>query len=745
MPLLDLSFASGEDSLSVRRFSVREAMSTLFEVSVWAASRDENIDLRAIVGQPASLRIVSGWKYALLGGARLWTGVCSYMEQVQPEPTGESLYYIRIVPALWLLTQRRGYRIHQHVSIPDIVDKLLAEWGVEPVWKIDRERYPKLEYKVQYGETDYAFMSRLLEEAGVAFYFPDDDAKGSRLVLADEPQGGDPRAAPPVHYVDNPNQAAEMEFVTRVRLGHEVRPGAHTLRDYDFRNPVFPLFSEAGRAPGPEDRYEQYHYEPGSFLVETGKGGGGTPAADDKGVARYDQRWGTGRAARALEATRTGQRAVAFDTNTVDLWPGAIFSIANHPRSDLTAADRLLVTDFSIEGTPGDEWSLKGRAVFADQPYRPEKRTPKPALHSVQSATVVGPEGQEIHTDEFARVRVQFPWDREGQSDDFSSCWIRVSQGWAGVGFGAIMLPRIGQEVLVGFLEGDPDQPIIVGRVFNNTNQVPYKLPEHKTRSTWKSDSSLGSDGFNEILFEDLKHKELVYEQAQKNLRRLVKNDEAITVGKNRQKLVKGNELETTALDRFEVTGMNRTEVTGLNRTTIIGAASIEDVVSGENENEQAIEEKAERTGGNMRLLVTQNQDIIIEEVKRELVGSDDHLHVVGHRLQKIDRSQSLTVGEDRQEQVGRNHALEVGEEYHLKAGAAVVIEAAHDLTIKGPGGFVRIDSSGVTIVGTIVRINSGGEPGEGSGANPAEPEDAVVEAPGSPEPDDIFRTGLAQ
>ena len=745
MPLLALSFASGEESLSVRRFVVHEAVSTLFQVSVWAASRNEDIDLNAIVGQPASLRVVSGWKYALLGGARLWTGMCNYMEQVQPEPTGESLYFMRIVPTLWLLTQRRGNRIYQHLSIPDIIDKLLAEWGIEPVWKIDRAQYLKLEYKVQYGETDYAFMSRLLEEAGIAFYFPDDDARGSRLVLGDDLQANDVRTGPPLHYVDNPNQAAEREFVTRVKLVQEVRPGSHMIRDYDFRNPDFPLFSEAPTAAtAPEDSYEQYHYEPGSFLAETGKGGG-TPVADDKGIARYDQKWGTSRAERALQATRTGRRAVSFETNTIDLWPGGVFLIANHPRMDLTETDRLLVTNFSVEGTPVDEWTMSGQAVFASQPYRPPIKTPRPVLHSVQTATVVGPPGQEIHTDEFGRVRVQFPWDREGQHDDWSSCWIRVSQGWAGMGFGSLMVPRVGQEVLVGFLEGNPDQPIIVGRVFNSKNQVPYPLPEHKTRSTWKSDSSPGSGGFNEIMFEDLTAKELVYEQAQKNRRRLVRNNETITVGRDQQALVKGNATETTALDRTEVTGMNRTEVTGLNKTMIIGAKRATVVVSEDNENKEAIEAKAEREGGNMRLLVTQNQDIIVEEVKRELIQKDDHLHVMGSRYQKIDGTQSLTINEDRHERIGKRHALDVGEELHLKAGTAVVIEADEDLTLKGPGGFIRIDSSGITIVGTIVRINSGGEAGEGSGATPSEPEDAVVDPPEVPEPDDVGRTGLAQ
>jgi type VI secretion system secreted protein VgrG len=694
MPVLELSLAGGETSLSVRRFAVHEGISTLFTVSVWARSVNPSIDLEAIVGQPASLRVVSGWLFARLGGARLWTGVVSSIEQVQgvqPQAgaTELSTYSLRLVPSIWLLTQRRNYRIFQHLSIPDIVDELLGDWSAEPVWKIDRARYPKLEYKVQYGESDFAFLSRLLEEAGIAFTFPDDDAAGSKLVLSDALESGAPRPGGPLPYVDNPNMASEKEFVSSVRLAQEVRPGAYALRDHDFRKPTFALFGEAPKAKGNEEKYEQYGYEPGSFLVETGKGGG-TPVADDKGAARHDQGFGKERAERLLQGERVGRRAVSFDTNTIDLWPGQVFQMDRHPHAAITDATKLLVTEFSVEGTPDGEWSMSGRAVFADEAYRPPQRTPKPRVEGVQSATVVGPSGQEIHTDEFGRVRVQFPWDREGKLDDDSSCWIRVSQGWAGTGYGMIVIPRIKQEVLVGFMAGDPDQPIIVGRVYNATQGVPYKLPDHKTRSAWKSDSSLGSNGFNEIMFEDLKGQELVWEQAEKNRRRLVKNDETITIGHDRQKLVKNDEHEKTL--------------------------------------------------GYLRVYVGKDQDIVIKQDKRERVEGNSHLRVWGKRNQKIDGSQSLTVKGDRHELVGQNHALAVGDELHVAAGTALVIEAGKDLTLKGPGGFIRIDAGGITIRGKVVKINSGGSAGEGKGASPEEPAEAFEALV-----DDVSKTLIGQ
>jgi type VI secretion system secreted protein VgrG len=356
----------------------------------------------------------------------------------------------------------------------------------------------------------------------------------------------------------------------------------------------------------------------------------------------------------------------------------------------------------------------------------------------VQSAIVVGPSKQEIHTDEFGRVRVQFPWDREGKNDDGSSCWIRASQGWAGTGFGMIHIPRIGQEVLVGFLEGDPDQPVIVGRVFNATNPVPYKLPDNKTRSTWKSNSSLGGGGFNEIMFEDLAGQELVFMQAQKNQRRLVKNDETITVGHDREKLVKANETEVTGGNRSEFTHGDRVELTDGNRTTVIGG-TLRKLVEGD---------EVERSENDLLLWVGGDQHLIIKQEKRERIEQDSHLTVNGSRIEQVNGTQSLTVGGDQQGKVGKNYALEAGEEIHLKAGTALVIEAVSDLTLKGPGGFIRIDAGGVTIKGTLVKINSGGSAGSGSGASPVaalEPLKAEVTEPAKPEPDDVSKTGIGQ
>jgi type VI secretion system secreted protein VgrG len=332
-------------------------------------------------------------------------------------------------------------------------------------------------------------------------------------------------------------------------------------------------------------------------------------------------------------------------------------AVEAHPHE--AVGEKILVTGFELRGTNDGHWDMKVTAQFRKDPYRPPLETPKPQVHGVQSATVVGPKGQEIHVDEFGRVRVQFPWDREGTMDDNSSCWMRVSQGWSGTGFGMINIPRVGQEVLVGFLEGDPDEPLIVGRVFNQLNPVPYKLPDNKTVSGWKTNSSPTNGGYNELKLEDKAQKELIYVQAQKDLHKLVKRD------------------------------------------------------------------WTERIGRHHHRTIVENQHLIVVKTKKELIKVDDHLHVMGDRMQKVDKSTSLTVGVDQDEKIGNKHAVEAGKEIHLKAGTKVVVEAGSQLTIKGAGGFIAIHPGGVDIVGTLVRINSGGSAATGSGAKPTAPKDA--------------------
>jgi type VI secretion system secreted protein VgrG len=595
MSNLDLFFDGGNRSLSVRDFTVEEGLSTLFRATIVARSPDEGLDLESFLGKPSMFRISSGLLFAF-NGVRQWSGICSAMELVRVEPSGLSTYELTIVPALWLLTQRRNNRLFQHINIPTMIDRLLAEWSIEPIWEIDRSAYPRLELRIQYNETDYDFFCRLLEEAGITFYFQDDVQRGSMLVLSDHPHTNEARAAGlPIAFVDSAgqSQSLQLDYLTEVRLGHEVRPGRFTVRDFDFRRPTFPLFGNDVAGSVPEVGYEHYHYQPSATLMElespvsaaalSGPMAAAArtrmamidqlrmPVADDKGTARFEQSFGAERARRSLESLRAGKRRVFYKTNVMDLAPGVVFSMALHPRLDLAPDKKLLVTRFSIQGAPGEEWVMQGVAQFAEHPHRPPMSTRKPVIHGLQSAIVVGPPGEEIYTDELGRVRVQFHWDREGAHDDNSSIWMRVSQGWAGSGYGIFTVPRVGHELLVAFLDGDPDSPIITGRAFNALNQVPYKLPENKTVSTWKSCSSPGSDGFNELRFEDAARREHVYLQAQKDLDVLVKNNEMHAVGNDRTRVVQHDETITVGNDRTKVVHFNEIESTGMNRTVTVG------------------------------------------------------------------------------------------------------------------------------------------------------------------------------
>lgn len=714
MPHAELSFDSGESSLSVRRFSIHEAVSSPFTISVWARSENPAIDIGAIVGQAAGIRITSGFVNVTGGGARTWNGLCSYMELVRaerrPSPKEQSLYYLRITPTLWLTTHKSTHKIFQHITIPDIVTKILDEWRIKHVWRIDRGQYPKHEYRVQYGESDFAFMSRLLEEAGIAYTFDDDGS--STLTFADALHQNKPRGGPPIVYEHNPTQAAEREYISQVELVRSVRPGALTIRDYDYRNPAFKLFGEAPKK-APEEKYEQYHYIPGGMFVETGKGGG-TPFADDKGITRHDQPYGQKRATNALESLRADRAGVAFESNVADLGPGVIFAVENHPHPDL--AKKLLIVDTIFEGTAEGEWGVYGRAVFNDVPYHPPIVTPKPSVKGIQVARVVGPYLEEIHTDEYGRIRVQFPWDRDGSHDDDSTCWMRVSEGWGGEAYGWINIPRVGHEVMIAYLEGDPDRPVIAGRAYNTVNPVPYALPENKTVSTWKSKSYPNADGgwFNEIKYEDLKGEELFYMQAQKDMRVLVKNDESITVGHERDKYIIGQEVEVVGVNRVQITGVDRGRMTALNHTAFIGGSKLQRVIG----------EEREYTEMNRQLLVKKDQDIHIKGNRRERVEYDRHYTVVENRVEKVKKTHSLLVLEEMHELVKETYARESGKEYHVVAGEEIIGEAP-DITFKGPGGFIRIDATGVTISGTFVKINVSGSPGHGHGSNPVEPKEA--------------------
>jgi type VI secretion system secreted protein VgrG len=516
MPNLRLWLESKE-ALDVRHVRVHEALSTPFEITLVALSPNDDLDLEASVGRDAVFAIDGG-----PGRTRVWRGIVSFMEQTQPEKApnggrGLSTYGITIVPKLWLTTYRRQNRVFQHLTTPEIVQKILAEYPIDCELRLS-ETHPKQDYRVQFGETDFDFINRLLEEDGTSYTFEQSagekgpweilDAVEMKIVLDDAPQRHEPSETLP--YADNPNAVQGTRYITKIRVQHQVRPGRHTLRDYDFKKPDFELFGRA-RDHFRDEFLEQYQYEHGVFTTE----------------ARGDQM-----AKVSLQSERQPKQQVGYESSCTEMRPGVVFSVDGHPRKDLAPNFTLLVEDAVIDGSSTGEWNLTGRAGFTAHPYRPPRRIPEPRMGGLQSAVVVGPKGDEIYTDEFGRVKVQFHWDREGHKNEDSSCWVRVSQGWSGAGYGMQNVPRIGQEVIVGFWEGNPDAPVIVGRGHNMKTQVPYKLPEEKTKTVWRTNTSPTNGGFNELSFEDKRGSELLYVQAERDMKELIKNDRLTHVHK---------------------------------------------------------------------------------------------------------------------------------------------------------------------------------------------------------------------
>jgi type VI secretion system secreted protein VgrG len=603
--------ASG-DAFDIREFSVHEHISSLFNVSLIALTDNANVDFESVVGQPARFRINLGG-----GKKRYWTGICNELQQLAAEEAGLSTYRLSIVPSLWLLTQRRNYRIFQQMSEPDIAKKMLDEWGIEAELKIDKAAYKKRKYRVQYAESDYAFICRMLEDAGISFYFEQKE-KASVLVLSDAPQSNEARSAM-IPFRDSPT-SAEREHVTDLRVGRKVRPGKYTMRDHDYRRPPSYklLSSAAGGTLAVEERLERYHYTPGAFLFGTDKGDD-SPNADDKGKARTDEAEAAVLAQKRLAAKRGSATTFTFNTNAHDLAPGVVMSILDHPRTDLGPKKRLLIIETMIDGTHDGEWGHSCEARSADAPFRPSVSTPKPKISGVESATVVGPPGEEIHCDEFGRVRVHFHWDRESKMDDNSSCWIHVSQPWGGAGFGGMNLPRVGQEVLVDFLGGDPDRPVITGRLFTNLQKVPYKLPDNKTQSGLKSNSTNATGGYNELMFEDAAGKEQVRMQAEKDYNKLVKHDENATIGNDRTKLVKNNESVTIGNDRTKLVKNNEAVTIGNDRTKVV--KNNEDVTIGNNFASLVKSNMREVTGMNRSQVVGVNRSTQVGGIDSTIVG----------------------------------------------------------------------------------------------------------------------------
>ncbi len=640
----------GRDVLLLQAFSGREGISQPFHFIVQLLSENHSIAFKDIIGKQVTISIQHAGD-----DKRHWNGFVSRFSCVGGD-NRFSYYRAEIVPWLWFLTRTADCQIFQQKTIPEIVKKVFQDHGFQDFQDRTQGSYPQREYVVQYRETAFNFVSRLMEECGI-FYFFEHSGNTHKLVFADKPQTH--KNCPVQHKVRfNFSPGAPLlseDVVLGWDAGQELKPGKYALTDYNFQTPNTSLMANVQTVAeiGGNTKYEIYDY-PGIHINKS--------EGDNLTKVRMEEE-------EALHHLITGSG------NCRSFAPGYKFHLGEHSRRDMNGD--YLLTELTHSASVGESYSGSGgnsQETYSNHftcipfsvPFRPQRVTPKPVVQGLQTAVVVGPAGEEIYPDKYGRVKVQFFWDRLGKKNENSSCWVRVSQPWAGKNWGAVSIPRIGQEVIVDFLEGDPDRPIITGRLYNDDQMPTYPLPDHKTRTTFMSRSTKGggSANYNELRFEDKKGSEQIFINAEKDMDHRVENDSREFIGNDRSLIVKHDQKEK---------------------------------VEGE-------------------------QHIQIVKDRNEKVGGDASLDITGNQNDKVGQNMSLQVGQNLQEKSGMNYAHEAGMEIHLKAGMNVVIEAGLQLTIKASGGFINIGPAGVAIQGTLVLINSGGAAGAGSGSSPTDP-----------------------
>ncbi|XYH96526.1 type VI secretion system Vgr family protein [Sorangium sp. So ce1128] len=539
-------------TLHVTRFEGEEGLSRLFRFEITAICETGDIAFGDVVGRRAVLAM------CLADTPRFVHGIVERFEQHE-EGKEMTAYRAVLVPEVQRLAYGKDSRIFQALSVPEIIDKVLKTAGVAggALRLALGERHPARDYCVQYRESDWAFLSRLMEAEGIHYFFEHAE-EGHVLVIADGAAAHPPIAGEAaIAYRPALGALAAGEHVSRFRYIERVRPGKVTARDYDFKRPSLSL--ETSQQARDEHEIEDYDFPGGYETPETGA---------HLAEVRLEE---------AQCARRTGQG----ESTSARLVAGRRFRLTDHPRDDLNR--EYLITSIAHRGSapsreaPGEdeeaEYANRFEVIPAGVPYRPARRTPRPVIQGVQTAIVVGPRGQSIYTDEHGRVKVQFHWDRQGRGDEQSSCWIRVSQPWAGSGFGAMFLPRVGHEVVVEFLEGDPDRPLITGCLYHGANTPPYALPAHKTRSTVKS-SSAGGEGANEIRFEDAAGAEEIFVHAQKDYNEVVNHNRTTRIGVSQTSDVAGSQSEHVGGDQaVSVEGHRTIHVRGSQRVTVGGSA----------------------------------------------------------------------------------------------------------------------------------------------------------------------------
>lgn len=662
----------GIDDLHVLRFSLAESISGLFELELDLACANCELDLAGALRKPALLTILGVHKD---DSPRYVHGIVHSASQGRQDDR-VSLYHVRVVPLVWPLLHRKDCRVFQEKTTQQIVQEVVKAAGV-PASAIKfslSESLPVRGYCTQYRESDWNFIARLLAEDGL-FHFFEHTADEHTLIIGDGTPAN-PAIPGTAELLFNDAEASpDRDAVRRFRYTERLAPGKFTARDFNFATPDDNL---EGQSAAGEDDLEVYEF-PGRY--------------DNAGLAK--------RAAKLrLQALQALRHQGEGESNCPRLTPGHTFTLKEYMgtlRVDMQRKYLVLTVRhhgqqpqaLEVSGTGLESgYSNEFECIPAEVPFRPAEWPGRPEMRGVQTAIVVGPAGEEVHTDEHGRVKVQFHWDRRGQRDEHSSCWVRVSQVWAGQGWGAMWIPRIGHEVIVDFVEGDADRPIITGRVYHGNNQPPYPLPDKKTASTIKSDSSPGGGGSNELRFEDQKGGEEVYLHAQKDWTIGVENDknqtvghdETLAVGHDRKKTVGNNQSESIGVDKSISVGSNHQEQIGANMSIAVGANLDESVGAnasfniGANRSENVAIASSESVGA--------AKSLSIGAVYQVSVGAAMHESVGLAKMEEIGLSKVVSVGQDSAENVGGTRSINAGANVSASAGANVMISAGDNMNL---------------------------------------------------------------
>ena len=687
----------GKDKLLLIGISGQESISRLFNFQLELLATNANskdVAFDKLLGQKISVEITAD-----KSDKRYISGLCNRVVEGEQD-TEFTTYHLEIVPQFWLWTRKAQSRIFQQMSVPDILKKVLE--GMDPAPSFELQgTFEKRDYFVQYRETDFNFACRLMEEEGIYFFF-NHTSDGHKMVLSNSPQSHpDVPINSKLIYETIAGGTRSEERVFQWQKSQELRSGKYTLWDHSFELPHKHLEAsepiqgsvQAGKVAhkltvGGNDKLELFDF-PGEYAqrFDGVSSGGGDQAAELDKIFKDNAR--TVKIRMQEEASAS---LVAHGSSTCrQLVAGHKFSLERHFNADgkyvLTSVSHSASLDSYRAGSQ-DEFRYTNQ--FTSQPlelpFRPARLTPKPVVQGTQTAVVVGPPGEEIWPDKYGRVKVQFHWDREGKNDAKSSCWVRVTTMWAGKQWGMVHIPRIGQEVVVAFEEGDPDQPLIVGSVYNFEQMPPYKLPDHKTQSGLKSRSSkqAGAANFNEFRFEDKKDSEQIYIHAEKNFDGVIENNETRKVGFDKKD--KGD--QTIEVFNNQVLKVGCSKASDGSQTIDVYKDRTETVETG---NETVTIKKGNRTvkvdtGNDTHTIKTGNRTVQLDK------GNDTHQLKMGNRDVKIDLgNDALTI------KMGNQTTK-------LKLGKSST-EAMQGIELKVGQSSIKIDQMGVTIKGMMVKI----------------------------------------